>query len=125
MAAGTFIGRFNWDRGRFVGEGVKDERHFEMFKSTIPEGHIVQMYMEIVDPNEKSLSQLAKIHTMIRQLAIHAGETFDEMKKNVKDKAGLAINGNYRSFTDCTTDELNLAIRAAVEIGEFIECFVD
>jgi hypothetical protein len=123
--AGTFIGRFKWEKGRMVGERVEDERGFNEFKSTIPEGHIVQMFMEISDPNEKSLSQLAKIHAMTRQLAIHNGETFAAMKIEVKQKAGMCINNTCKSFSDYTTDELNLAIKAAAEIGEFVGCYVD
>lgn len=123
--AGTFIGRFIQKSGQLTAETVRDKHLHEQFRKTIPEGAVVEIFMDIADPNEKTLSQLAKVHKQIRELAGFTGNTFSEMKIQVKEKAGLCIRGTCRSFTDCSVDELNLAIQAAKEIGEFVGCYVD
>ena len=76
--------------------------------------------------DDGTLPQLAKLHVMIRQLALHVGETVENMKLLVKDRAGLCIAREVagkeyflaKSFGDCSKDELSLAIQAALEIGE-------
>ena len=56
------------------------------------------------------------------------GETVENMKLLVKDRAGLCIAREVsgkeyflaKSFGECSKDELSLAIQAAIEIGEEI-----
>ena len=67
--------------------------------------------------------QLARLHAMIREIAQEIGYTFVEAKIEVKRAAGLCFvrdKQEYcKSFGDCDKDELNLAIQACVEIGDF------
>jgi hypothetical protein len=42
------------------------------------------------------------------------------MQNIVKEKAGLCWEGHCKSFGDCSIEELNLAIQAAVEIGDYL-----
>ena len=62
-------------------------------------------------------------HAMIREIAQEIGYTFEEAKLAVKRAAGLCFvrdKQEYcKSFGDCDKDELNLAIQACVEIGDF------
>jgi hypothetical protein len=66
---------------------------------------------------------------MIKQLATHIGETVENMKILVKDRAGLCIAREVagkeyflaKSFADCSREELSLAIQAALEIGQSID----
>jgi hypothetical protein len=63
---------------------------------------------------------------LIKQLAMHIGETVENMKLLIKDRAGLCIAREVsgkeyflaKSFAECSREELSLAIQAAIEIGE-------
>lgn len=97
----------------------------ELFISHIPEGTIVEAFFEI-QHDDGTLPQLAKLHVMIRQLATHIGESVENMKLLIKDKAGLCIAREVagreyflaKSFGECSKEELSLAIQAAIQIGE-------
>jgi hypothetical protein len=60
---------------------------------------------------------------MIREIAQEIGYTFEEAKLVVKRKAGLCFTKNKeeycKSFGQCDKNELNLAIQACIEIGDF------
>ena len=60
---------------------------------------------------------------MIREIANELGYTFEEVKLQVKRKSGLCFMKNNvehcKSFAKCDKEELNLAIQAAIEIGDF------
>ena len=58
-------------------------------------------------------------NAMIRQLASDTGSDFIHLKEEIKDKAGLCIEGKCKSFADCDTEELNGAIQAAILLGDF------
>lgn len=102
-------------------------KQFELYVSRIPEGTVVECFYE-VENDDGTLPQLAKIHAMIKQLAIHVGESFSDMKLLVKDKAGLClareVSGKEyfipKSFAECSKEELSLAIQAAIEIGQIV-----
>lgn len=103
----------------------------EMFVTRIPEGSIVECFYE-VQHDDGTLPQLAKLHVIIRQLASHIGETVENMKILVKDRAGLCIAREVagkeyflaKSFGECSKEELSLAIQAAIEIGEEVNFLV-
>lgn len=100
-------------------------KQYEHFIAHIPAGKIVECYYEVTH-DDGTLPQLAKLHAMIRSLATHIGETFENMKLVVKDRAGLTIlrevaGKEYflaKSFAECSKEELSLAIQAAIELGE-------
>lgn len=98
----------------------KAKLKYEIFIDKIKDGQIIDMYLDIADADH-SLAQLAKVHACIREMAKESGYTFDEMKCLVKDQAGLAYKEgmmkNYKSFAECSKDELSLAITACIEIG--------
>jgi hypothetical protein len=91
-----------------------------MFISKLEEGQIVEMYIDLANADH-SKAQLAKVHACIREMAKESGYTFDEMKCLVKDHAGLSYKEGvmitYKSFGDCSKDELMLAIEACIQIG--------
>mgnify|MGYP006271016399 FL=1 len=104
---------------------LANAKQMELFVSKIPDGHIVECFLEVTH-DDGTLPQLAKIHAMIKQLATHIGESVENMKLLVKDRAGLCIAREVsgkeyflaKSFGDCSKEELSLAIQAAIEIGE-------
>lgn len=100
-----------------------DEEFYREFVNNVEEGEVVSIFME-VNTGDKSIDQLAKVHKIIRVLAAHIGETFQETKIMVKDQAGLCVRMqgkdliDLKSFADASMADLNLAIRACIEIGD-------
>jgi len=106
-------------------------KQMELFVSHVPEGSIVECFYE-VQHDDGTLPQLAKLHVMIKQLSTHVGETVENMKLLVKDRAGLCIAREVagkeyflaKSFGECSKEELSLAIQAAIEIGNDVNCLL-
>jgi hypothetical protein len=106
-------------------------KQLELYVSKVPEGSIVECFYE-VQHDDGTLPQLAKLHVIIRQLANHVGETVENMKLLVKDRAGLCIAREVagkeyflaKSFGECSKEELSLAIQAAIEIGEEVNFLI-
>jgi hypothetical protein len=118
-------GKYKKERGILKPISIAMMKQQEIFISNLPEGAIVEFFYEL-QHDDGTLPQLAKIHVMIKELATHIGETVENMKLLVKDKAGLCIAREVsgkeyflaKSFGDCSREELSLAIQAAIEIGE-------
>lgn len=123
--SGYFTGKYRKERGLLKPITLAAIKQHEKFVSDIPEGSIVEFFYE-VQHDDGTLPQLAKLHAMIKQLATHIGETVENMKLLVKDRAGLCIAREVsgkeyflaKSFAECSKEELSLAIQAAQEIGE-------
>lgn len=122
-------GKFIKRNGRLEFSSLAISKQHELFVSEIPDGTIVEFFFE-VQQDDGTLPQLAKLHAMIRELALHVGEPFDNMKLLVKDKAGLClareVSGKEyflaKSFGECSREELSLAIQAAIDIGTSVNC---
>jgi hypothetical protein len=118
-------GKYKKERGLLKPLSLAEMKQYEKFVSNIPEGAIVEFFYE-VQHDDGTLPQLAKLHVMIKHLAMHIGETAENMKLLVKDRAGLCIAREVsgkeyflaKSFAECSRDELSLAIQAAQEIGQ-------
>ncbi len=127
MSSFNFTGKFTKRNNRLEFINISNSKQFELFVSKIPNGSIVEFFYEL-QHDDGTLPQLAKLHVMIRDLATHVGETVENMKLLVKDRAGLCIAREVsgkeyflaKSFADCSREELSLAIQAAIEIGEQI-----
>lgn len=111
--------------GRLEMASLANSKQMELFVSKVPDGSIVECFLEVTH-DDGTLPQLAKIHAMIKQLSTHIGESVENLKLLVKDRAGLCIAREVsgkeyflaKSFGDCSKEELSLAIQAAIEIGE-------
>lgn len=120
-----FNGKYKKERGILKPITIADMKQYEKFVSNLAEGAIVEFFYE-EQHDDGTLPQLAKLHVMIKQLSMHIGESVENMKLLVKDKAGLCIAREVagkeyflaKSFGDCSREELSLAIQAAIEIGE-------
>ena len=95
---------------------------FTSFLSQLPDDSKLEIFIG-VGGEKGSNPQLAKIHAMIKEIAQEIGYTFLEAKIEVKRACGLCFvkdKQEYcKSFGDCDKDELNLAIQACIEIGDF------
>jgi hypothetical protein len=118
-------GKYKKERGILKPLSIANMKQYELFVSRLQEGAIVEFFYE-EQHDDGTLPQLAKLHVMLKELATHIGETVENMKLLVKDKAGLCIAREVsgkeyflaKSFGDCSREELSLAIQAAIEIGE-------
>lgn len=98
---------------------------FKSFVDTLEEAQIVEVFFE-AHKNDGTKPQLAKIHACIRKLAIEIGYTFEEMKLEIKRRAGLSYGdlstseGYVKSFADCSKEELALVIESLNEAGNMV-----
>jgi hypothetical protein len=120
-----FTGKYIKKDGDLKFSTLSQSKQFELFVNHIKDGSIVEVFYEVTH-DDGTLPQLAKLHVMIKHLAMHVGETVENMKILIKDRAGLCIARSVagkeyflaKSFADCSRDELSLAIQAAIEIGQ-------
>jgi hypothetical protein len=73
-----------------------------------------------VQTEDASYAQISKVHKHIRELANYTGDSFEDMKLQVKLRAGLCTDTNCKSFSECSKEELSMAIQASLEIGELV-----
>ena len=126
-----FTGRYVKRGGSLKPVSLAVSKQMEQYVNRIPEGTIVEFFYEM-QHDDGTLPQLAKLHVMIRQLATHIGESVENMKILVKDRAGLCIAREVagkeyflaKSFGECSREELSLAIQAAIGIGEDVNFLV-
>ena len=106
--------------GKLVYPDDKSKLNYQIFLDKLSEGQKVEMYIGLAD-TDHSVAQLAKVHACIRELAKESGYTFDEMKTLIKKQSGLCYDGGgaelCKSFTECSKDELALAIESCIAIG--------
>ncbi len=103
------------------------ELEYIKFMGALKEGQLVEAFFD-ANVDDGSLAQLAKIHKCIRELAKEIGETFEDMKIQIKKSSGLCIRKsvdgeNYlicKSFGDCSKSELGLVLEEIIRRGEFV-----
>jgi len=121
----SFYGKLTKRGSKLLQINPTGEKAFDSFKTEIPEGRIIEVYMQ-VQGEQGLLSQLAKVHVLIRALSAHIGDDPARIKNLVKDRAGLCLIHSdqgvkelfCKSFGDCSYQDLNLAIQAAIDIGK-------
>lgn len=111
--------------GALVPQTPSDLAKLKLFNKGLVEGETVEVYITQITNNDKTLGQLAKVHAMIRELATFTGHTFEEMKEEVKSRAGLTVlsesgASSLKSFADCSKDEMKEAIETCYTIAHLI-----
>lgn len=100
--------------------GSMDFARQAVFIDSLEEGQKVEVTYEVSISNG-SYAQLSKIHKCIREMAKESGVTFEEMKLMIKQKAGLHLkDGQFKSFADCSRDDLSGVIQTILEVSEFL-----
>ncbi len=100
----------------------EDEALFRKATEDLREG---QKAFAIFDMNADNgrLSQIAKLKACIKEIAKEQGVTFREAQDQVKARSGFPFDETkqeYKSFGDCSKDELSDAIQTVIEIGDFL-----
>lgn len=107
--------------GQLIPANSVEAGKLKLFKMALLEGDEVEVHLTKIEPATKTLGQLAKIHASIKDLASFLGYTPEELKLVIKEKAGLyKINGKekeFKSFAECTKDELSDAIQICIQVG--------
>ena len=105
--------------GKLIHVNKGTEAIYNEFVKSLEEGQEVTVFFE-ANKDDGTNDQLAKIHVCIRKLASEIGYTFEEMKLELKRKAGLVYKDHVKSFADCSKEELGLVIEAIKEAGEMV-----
>lgn len=118
--------------GQLVLASDRDAGALKLFNMSLKEGDTIEVYLTKTDGNKKTLGQLAKIHKMIRDLANFTGNDFDDLKDEVKRRAGLyVITGTdkkgteLKSFAECSKEEISSAIEICVQLGHLVGFYAD
>lgn len=109
----------------FVPNTAAGVAKYSAFMESIQDGQTVEVFME-ANVDDGTVPQLAKVHACIRELAKDLGYTFEDMKIEVKRKAGLCVvkvieGERYmfcKSFGDCSKSELSLVMETVIQIGD-------
>lgn len=118
-----FHGQFVFKGKHLVPRGSSVK--YETFLKTLEQDQSVEVFLES-NPDDGTLTQIAKIKVCIRELAKEVGETFEEMQVQVKRSSGLCVAkkiGDERylickSFGDCSKEELSMAIETIITMGD-------
>ena len=117
----NFFGKLIKKNGKLQYASESQRKLYKQFIDSLPENSLVEFYIDSQE-NNGTISQLAKIHAMLRELANHTGYTPDEMKLYVKKEAGMCYtssDGKFvcKSFGDCSKEELSNVIQTIQQIG--------
>ena len=95
---------------------------YENYIKALEQGQEIEIFVSPVLSGRATNAQIAKVHKCIRDIHAHTGEDFENIKLMVKQKSGLLLTGvdtfEEKSFADCTREEINTAIQAAIKIVE-------
>lgn len=118
--------------GQLAPASDQDAGRLKLFNMAITEGETIEVYLTKTNGTDKTIGQLAKVHASIRELASFTGYDFDELKDEVKRKAGLYVvkgteahQTELKSFAECSKEELSLAIEMCVQIGHIVGYYLD
>lgn len=106
-----------------------DEALYKKMVSETPEDAKIVAMFEIAS-QDGTMGQLSKLHASIRELALHLGYDFEDMKMYIKHLAGFVttklIEGKMitrvKSFGDCSKEELGFAIQTCINFGSTVNC---
>lgn len=100
---------------------------YQEFVNLLGEGQQVEVFFDAYK-DDGTLSQNAKIHACIRELAKEMGTDFETMKKLVKKRAGFYIDvevegetiREWKEFSRASKDDLALVIETIIKMGDFL-----
>jgi hypothetical protein len=103
----------------------EEGRKFLLYKKGLPVDSEVEGYFSLTTVADKTLGQLAKVHSLIKIIADESGNDQEDVKHEIKRKAGLfsiseTSSPIFKSFKDCTKQELSKAIECCIELGTML-----
>ena len=118
------------EKGVLAPRTDKELQKFNRMLASLKPGNRVSMMCEVVK-DDHSLVQLAKVHALIRELAHCTGNDFEDVKLEVKRRAGLTVKSKdsegktlemVKSFADCSKDQISMAIQSCIDLGTEFGC---
>jgi hypothetical protein len=117
---------------QLVPASEKDAGALKLFNMAIKDGDTIEVYLTKTDGKHKTMGQLAKVHSMIREIASFTGNDFDDIKDEIKRRAGLYVvtgteehQTELKSFAQCSKEELSTAIEMCVQLGHLVGYYLD
>jgi hypothetical protein len=101
----------------------EDAGKLKLFNMGVKKGQELEAYITVLTNDDKTAGQLAKVHALIREIANSTGHSTEEIKIIIKEKAGLYIvatsssPGGFKSFADCSKQEMSAAIESCIALG--------
>ena len=109
------------ENGALVPKRDVDKYALRNYVMNVEEGATIQVTYE-EQSTDGTYAQISKLQACTRELSKFLGYTHEEVKDIVKHKANLySPEGDFKSFADCSKEELSLAIQAALELGEQVD----
>lgn len=115
--------------GKLVPASDAEAAKLKLFTMSLKEDSNIEVYLQMTNNVDKTAGQLAKVHALIRELAAYTGHTFEEMKDEIKRKAGLFVitgtrssDKQLKSFGECSKEEISAAIESCIEVGHILGC---
>jgi len=120
--------RFAIKEGQLVPANSVEDAKYKLFLKTLREGDTIEAFMNL-HKADKTLSQVAYAHVLIRELANYTGHSFEEMKILIKEKTGLCVKTPegriiFKSLGDCSKNELSNVIETCFQLGNDIGCYL-
>jgi len=120
--------RFAIKEGQLVPANSIEDAKYKLFLKTLREGDTIEAFMNL-NKADKTLSQVAYAHVLMRELANYTGHSFEEMKVLIKEKTGLCVKTPesrtvYKSLGDCSKNELSNVIETCLQLGNDIGCYL-
>lgn len=112
--------KFKKENGSIIYPNVKDRNDYKLFIDMMKEGEEGSVYFEY-NKSDHSLTQLAKVHKMIRLISAESGATFQEIKNLIKSTCGYVDQfGQPLSFSNISKEELSKIIEECNRIAELL-----
>lgn len=102
---------FEAQKGKLVFENIAKRNAFHLFSRNLPDGTRVEGFYDII-AEDHTLPQIKKIYACIKVISDTIGDTVEEVKKQVKEDAGL-LTGKKKDNPDI------LLIRHSKASGKF------
>ena len=120
-----FIGTLVKKNSKLGYSNKKDKLLYDLFVDKIKEGEEVEIFV-CIKGHKANVAQISKVHASIRVIAMELGYSFEDMKLLVKQRAGLCFEVEdddkrkvvCKSFADCSSHEISLAIQACNDLAE-------
>jgi hypothetical protein len=120
-----YSGKLKMKDGKLIYQKSGQEILYKEFIKNIKEGSVIDVFMEVHEDSGQ-LSQLARVHAMIREISRDSGMTFNEVKMLVKYNCGYCYEYTVKdkqllectSFGDMSKIELSYCIEECYRLGE-------
>jgi hypothetical protein len=117
------------ENGKLIYKNPTNEELYKLMVKEIPDNAKITVMFEIAS-QDGTMGQLAKLHACIRELSLHLGYEFEDMKDYIKHISGFVttkfIEGKQitriKSFGDCSKQELGFAIQTCINFGNKVNC---